>query len=115
MVEVNVVNDGDIQVAQIIGEIDAKSAVDVQAKVLPLATAGNKLMLDMRQLSYMSSAGLRTLLLIHRAVTSANASVVIVGLSDDLRDTMAATGFLSFFTVADTYEAGQAALNGSAA
>lgn len=115
MLEVNVTTDQDVQVAQIIGEIDAKTSGEVQAKVLPLAVSGAKLLLDMRQLSYMSSAGLRSLLLIHRAVSAADAAVVLVGLSQDLHDTMDATGFLSFFTVANTYEEGMAALNGGAA
>lgn len=114
MLEVYVSSDGGVQVAQIVGEIDAKSSGEVQSKVLPLASPGARLLLDMRHLTYMSSAGLRTLLLVHRAVSAANAEVVIVGLAPDLHDTMNATGFLSFFTVADTYEEGMAILNGGA-
>jgi anti-anti-sigma regulatory factor len=35
---------------------------------------------------------------------------VLVGLSEEILDTMSATGFLSFFIVQDTVEAGLAAL-----
>jgi anti-sigma B factor antagonist len=36
--------------------------------------------------------------------------VVLVGLSDDLKDTMSMTGFLEFFQCQDTVDAGLAAL-----
>jgi anti-sigma B factor antagonist len=102
-----------IQVAEIIGEIDGKTAPEAQARILPLAAPGVRLLVDMSQLTYMSSAGLRTMLMIYRTVSSnKDAKVVLCGLTNDIKDMMRVTGFLSFFTVSDTYADGLAALKG---
>jgi anti-sigma B factor antagonist len=58
----------------------------------------------------MSSAGLRALLSTYRQVTSQQVALVLVGLSEEIKDTMTATGFLNFFTVHDTVEIGLTAL-----
>ena len=48
-------------------------------------------------MAYMSSAGLRMLLVIYRTIVGQGGKVVLVGLSEELQDTMALTGFLDFF------------------
>ena len=54
----------------------------------------------------MSSAGLRMMLLIYRQVIGGGGRVVLVGLSEDIKDTMSVTGFLDFFTMHDHVDAG---------
>jgi anti-sigma B factor antagonist len=66
----------------------------------------------MTNVSYMSSAGLRVMLLLHRQI-SGKGKVVIVGLNEDIKSTMSATGFLKFFTTADTLDEGVTALGAS--
>jgi anti-sigma B factor antagonist len=52
----------------------------------------------------MSSAGLRVLLAVYRQMTAQNGQVVLVGLVEEIKDTMSVTGFLDFFTTADSLE-----------
>jgi anti-sigma B factor antagonist len=57
----------------------------------------------------MSSAGLRTLLVLQRkaaekTIEEQNIQIILVGLSEEIRDTMAITGFLDFFTVCETID-----------
>ncbi len=92
------------------GELDGKTAPQAQAQIVPLCQPGRNLLLDMSAVAYMSSAGLRLLLLLHRQLSSVQGQMVLVGLSEELQDTMAATGFLAYFTTAPTREAGLAAL-----
>lgn len=113
--EITVSHEGKITLITVAGEIDAKTSAEAQAQILPLATTDSHLLLDMSGLTYMSSAGLRTLLLIYRTASGVGGQVVLVGLSDDLQATMEATGFLSFFTVVDDRASGMALLNGGAA
>ena len=109
--EINVKAVEQIQVVEIIGEIDGHTAPVAQERILPLAGPGCRILIDLSQLTYMSSAGLRTMLMIYRSISgNDDAKVVLTGLSNDLRDIMNVTGFLSFFTVHDTYEDGLAAL-----
>jgi len=86
------------------GEIDAASADTVQKKVMPLAVAGCRIILDMSKVAYMSSAGLRMLLSVYRQISVNKGQVILVGLSDELKETMSMTGFLGYFTVKDTLE-----------
>lgn len=94
------------------GDIDGSTAPTLQETILSAAQPGSRLLLDMSGVGFMSSAGLRVMLILHRQISSGKGNVVLVGLSDDIKDTMAATGFLKFFTTADTLDAGIQALNG---
>jgi len=67
-------------------------------------------LIDMTRVDYMSSAGLRMMLSIHRQASGNKGQLVLVGLSEEIKDTMSATGFLNFFIIQDTLQAGLAAL-----
>ena len=95
---------------EIAGELTALTAGDVQEQVLRLAGSGVKMILDMSRVSFMSSAGLRLLLKLHRTINGQGGKILLVGLSKDLQDTMALTGFLDLIKHQDTLEAGLAEL-----
>jgi anti-sigma B factor antagonist len=97
-------------VVHLVGDIDGSSAPDAQAKILPLAEPGCKIAIDMGGVTYMSSAGLRLLLVIYRTIKGKGGEVVLIKLPDDLRDTMEMTGFLDFFQYFDSIDGGLAAL-----
>lgn len=91
----------DITVVTIAGDIDSSSAAGAQEQILPLAGPGIRLLLDLTDVGYMSSAGLRMLLSLYRRMLGQEGRVALVGLSEEIKDTMSVTGFLSFFTVCD--------------
>jgi len=103
---------GDVTVIQMAGEIDGSNAPQAQQRVVEHIGPGAALLLDMSGVTYMSSAGLRMLLSTYRSVTAADGRMVLVGLSEDIEDTMSATGFLSFFACQHSLDDGLAALNG---
>jgi len=107
--DINVKTVDQVTVVEIVGDIDGKTAPQVQEQVSPLVQPESKILLDMSQVGYMSSAGLRLLLSTYRQVSSNNASIVLAGVNEEIQDTMSATGFLRFFTIHDTVEAGLAA------
>jgi anti-sigma B factor antagonist len=100
----------DVTVVQPAGELTAQSAGQAQEQVLRLAEPGAKIILDMSQVPFMSSAGLRMLLVLYRTISGRGDKIVLVGLSEDLRSTMALTGFLDLFHHHPTLEAGLAEL-----
>ncbi len=101
-----------ISVVIVQGTIDGSTAPQAQEEILPLVQPGCKLLLDMAQCEYMSSAGLRMMLMLFRRVSGTSGKLVLSGLSEEIRDTMSLTGFLDFFTTADTLDLGIAALKG---
>ena len=94
----------------IAGDIDGNTAPAAQETILPAGSADAKIALDMSGVDYMSSAGLRMLLVIYRQIMGQGGSVVLVGLSEELQDTMTLTGFMDFFDHFDTLDEGLAAL-----
>jgi anti-sigma B factor antagonist len=108
--EINIQADQDVTVVEIVGEVTANTAPDAQQKLVPLVQPGLRLMLDLSKVPFMSSAGLRLLLLLYRNIIGAGGKVVLVGISEDLVNTMSVTGFLQFFKYYPTREAGRAAL-----
>jgi anti-sigma B factor antagonist len=94
----------------LMGDIDGSTAPGVQADVLAAAAPDIKMILEMTQVPYMSSAGLRVLLAVYRQLTAQNGQVVLVGLVEEIKDTMSVTGFLDFFTTVDSLEEALAVL-----
>ncbi len=106
--DIQIKNQPGFLIVEISGEIDGKTAGAVQDQLLPLVNAGNCMLLDMSKVGYMSSAGLRLLLTLYRQAAVKTAKLVLVGLSDDIRETMDATGFLSHFILAGSRPEGEA-------
>lgn len=109
--EINVKTADEVTIVEMVGELDGKTAPQAQEKIAPLTQEGSKMILDMTGVTYMSSAGLRMLLSLYRQLSSNNGRIALVGLAEELKDTMSITGFLSFFTTCDTLDAGLAALS----
>lgn len=98
-----------ITVATLFGELDGRTAPDVQEKLLLLPERRQKILLDMSGVSYISSAGLRALLMLYRQMSNGQ-GVALAGLSENIRDIMSVTGFLDFFDDYATVDEGLEAL-----
>lgn len=99
-----------ITVIELAGTFDSNSAQDVQNRLLQIAEQESKVLLDMSGVTFMSSAGLRTLLLLYRKISEHAGDVALVGLSDEIKDIMSITGFLEFFSTFDNRHSGLRAL-----
>ncbi len=108
--EINVKSIGQVTVVAIAGDIDSNTAPQAQERVLPLVQPGSKILLEMSGVEYMSSAGLRILLSMYRQISRGDGGIVLVGLGEEIKDTMSVTGFLNFFTTCDTVDEGLQAL-----
>jgi anti-sigma B factor antagonist len=104
--DVQTINIDDVTVVSVTGELDGKTAPEAQSQILPLAQPGCKLLINMSGVPYMSSAGLRMMLLIYRQISGNDGRAILVGLSEEIKDTMEVTGFLNYFETRDTYETG---------
>lgn len=93
-----------IEIVELEGSLDGKTAPEVREVLQPVLARAQRLILDMTHVDYLSSAGLRLLLLTYREVTAAHGKVVLLGVSKEIQTVMSHTGFLSFFTLADSRE-----------
>ena len=110
--QIDVKKDGEISIVTIDGAVDGKTAPEAQNTITPLLQPNSAVILDMSKVNYMSSAGLRTLLLVYRQSSSQNSRLALVGVSEEVKDVMSMTGFLKFFTLCPTLEEGKKAVQG---
>jgi anti-sigma B factor antagonist len=104
--QVDVRKEGGIVLVEPVGDIDGKTAPDFQEQVLGLVQPQAHIVLNLARVAFMSSAGLRSMLLIYREAKSKDAKVVLAEINKDIRNSMSATGFLSFFVVCDSVQDG---------
>jgi anti-sigma B factor antagonist len=99
-----------VLVVEIIGELDGRTVPEAEERILVLVQPECRIVLDLTQVTYVSSAGLRMFLLLSRRATSNKGYVALLGLSEEIRDTMDITGFLNHFTTYETLDAALEAL-----
>lgn len=100
----------DVLIVNLEGSIDSRTAPAIEGRLRQIPAESRKVLVSMAKVSFLSSAGLRLLLLLYRQIKGRGGQIALVGVSEDIRDVMVNTGFLQFFTLADTEEAGLTAL-----
>ena len=111
MIDIHVEQINSVIVVELAGELDSYSAPEAQAGILPLIDRGSRVLLDMSRVTYMSSAGIRTLLLLYRTISEKVGKIVMTGLTDEVKEIMSLTGFLDFFSVFESRKEGLTALS----
>jgi anti-sigma B factor antagonist len=99
-----VIEPGDEQgvaVLRLSGEITSANAAEIGVSALAGLDGAGSLRVDMSEVTYLSSAGLRVLVLLHRDAESTGTKVTLYGLSARLRFIMRAAGFLELFSEAE--------------
>jgi len=107
--EINTISKEEATVVSLEGNLDGTTAEFTQEKLLQLLTPNCELIIDMAKCPYVSSAGLRVLLMTAKQLTRIGGAGVFAGLSEEVRDVMEMTGFSSIFesygTVDEAHEA----------
>jgi anti-anti-sigma factor len=95
--EIKTEKQGDITVLSLIGRLDSPAAPESQEKMMPVLNQGSRFVIDACKLEYVSSAGLRVLLLAAKKVAAKDGKAVMAGLSEEIKDIMKMTGFDHMF------------------
>ncbi len=101
----------DVLILRMNGRLDAISCATFENEVLPLA-GGSKthVVIDAGALEYISSAGLRSLLLIARQQNAHGGKVIICSLNPGIKEVFRISGFDTIITPYPSVEAGMASL-----
>lgn len=88
------------------GRIDTTTVSALEARLAPvLSVACPRVVVDFSAVDYISSAGLRVLLLAARRVQSSGGHLALCGLGEPVRHVFHLAGFLPLFTIRDTRHA----------
>lgn len=90
---------GNVAVVGLSGELDSDSSSELGIKLARLLMENPKILIDFAGVTCVSSAGLRTMLLLYRQAQMVGHEVGVVGLSAEVHNVLEATGFLDYFTV----------------
>lgn len=85
------------------GSIDGKTAPIFRDNLRPILENADDVVLDLSKVDYLSSAGLRLMLLIYREFAAKNKKLVLAGMSQEIKEVMSYTGFLNLFELAPSY------------
>jgi anti-anti-sigma factor len=99
-----------VTIIEISDNLDANTVQEAQDVIMPLVVPDCLLILDMSKCEYVSSAGLRLLLMVaKRLKANQTGQWCLAGVSEEIMDVMEMTGFVQFFetfnTVSDAIEA----------
>lgn len=102
---------GDVVVLLPHGRLDSNNAAQVEAEILEHVAGGaTRLVIDFAGLDYISSAGLRVILVVAKRLKQAGGSLVICRLPAHIREVFEISGFLSILTATDTRDEAIAAV-----
>lgn len=105
--------DGIVAVA-LAGRIDTTTSPVLEQHLLGLLTGGERrIVVDFSGVDYISSAGLRVMLVLARRVRDANGQLGLCAMGDAVRQVFQLAGFLPLFTVRDSRAAAVQHIAGS--
>ena len=98
------------QVIKVCGQIDSKTVGDLRDFIDSELKQNQPVALELTEVPFMSSAGLRTLLTLQRKTVDMGVDLALVGISTEIADTMKVTGFYQFFNVFEALESLESAV-----
>ena len=93
------------QIIKVTGEIDSKTVGILRTFIDEKLIGDKSVALDLMNVPFMSSAGLRTLLTLQRSTSKMKVDLALIGVASEIQDTMKVTGFLQYFKIYDSIEA----------
>ena len=85
------------------GQVNSSNAATVETEVLAVVNQGAKnVLLNMTELSYISSAGLRVVLVLAKRLKQAGGKLVIYGMQPHVREVFDISGFMAILNVVAT-------------
>ena len=98
--EISMQMDGQIVVVSIVGRIDSATAEKLEhAAATIIAEGASKVIFDLRKVDYVSSAGLRAILMAAKRTNAAGGGITLFGLQPAVDEIMTTSGFASIITL----------------
>jgi anti-sigma B factor antagonist len=98
-------NEGDISIISLTGSLDTNTSKEAEDQINKLLEEGSiKLLIDLTDLDYVSSSGLRILLSISKKLKSLRGEMRICGLNETVNEVFEISGFTMIFKIFKTIE-----------
>ncbi len=102
---------GEVAIVKLAGRLDSSAAQPAEESFARVLDGGTpRLAIDMSKLEYISSAGLRVLLVVAKKVQQAKGKMVLFGLVPHVREVFSVSGFDQIFAIQSDAAAAVAAV-----
>ncbi|MCR4879766.1 MAG: STAS domain-containing protein [Bacilli bacterium] len=91
--------ENDVLTLSVKGRLDTNTAPELEKLALEKIEGVKQLVLDLVTLDYISSAGLRVILMLHKHLTGAGNKLVVSHPKDEVMEVFDMTGFSSFLNI----------------
>jgi len=92
--------DGDRLTLAVVGRLETTTAPLLDAEIRNTPAAVTALTIDLTEVEYVSSAGLRTILVAHKTMSSRGGTMALAGVNENVRRVLTLTGFAPLLTFA---------------
>lgn len=98
--EINLEKSNDVSIIELKGRLDVTTSSDLEEVFTKLLDEGRtKILVECRQLEYISSAGLRVLLTAAKQFNKISGQITLAGLSQNVKQVFEISGFTSIFPI----------------
>lgn len=91
--EVIITKEENVNIVKIIGRLDTTTATELEREIAPLFAANTDVLLDCEELEYISSAGLRVVLMAHKTLTNMGGTLTMRNVRPLIQPVFDMTGF----------------------
>ncbi len=98
MLNISKTTEGNALKVALTGRLDTTTAPDLEAELKEALTGVTKLVMDLTALEYISSAGLRVMLMAQKIMTK-QGSMVVTNVSEEVKEIFEVTGFSDILTI----------------
>ena len=102
--EINVERKNGTLISRVAGRVDSANAREFEQALSSAIGDDRKVILDLGDLSYISSSGLRILLLVAKSLRTRGAEFALCSLSDPIREVFEISGFDQIIAIYDSVE-----------
>ena len=104
--DIEITKSGDKAVVAIKGRLDTTNYNELDDKLAEiLDNDGDKILLDLSEMEYISSSGLRILLMYLKKIKAMNGRFMLSGMTPGVREIFEISGFINIFEVFDDRDA----------
>lgn len=98
--EVKIQKEGKEVLVSFIGRMDTPASQEIAPQIESLkADAVGTIILDCKELSYISSSGLRLFLTLRKAAAEKGGKIIVRSIGDEIRNVFIMTGFFNLFEI----------------
>ena len=99
IVQISESREGEVITLKIEGRVDTNSSPKLQEIILKSFQKVNQVVLDLQTCTYVSSAGLRVLLIGQKTAAAQNGTMKLIHVPEILMSVLKLSGFLKFLTI----------------